>query len=421
MKNLTLSLCTIMASLFNVTAVHSHDIGHEHEHLDGGWNSKAGYVSDTDPKSYLWNPRGKSKEEIATRIQFLTEAYIPPSTPEQEARDALARKNYAEYIAINSLMATAVAPAMAMNESHFQKGVRDNEEAGITLISASVYNTEKIFGDTMPTILKDSKASTVNYGGVVVDKVADIRKAKQEGKVAVMFNTQGADYVVGDIESQTIWSARNQIKVMNTTYNNANALAGGGSDKVETGLTDAGKRFVKYANQQGIVLDCSHASNQTCIDTAEATNKPMIASHSNAAAVYNHTRNLSDDAILAIGETDGAVCPTGAGGFLAEDGKATPEVFAEHVVHIAKLIGKDKTCYSTDVAHNVADFYAVAVPRADIYPPELGMAAPISNLHAKHIWSVVSVLEDKYKWTHDEIVGFLGENLMRVYEANWRK
>jgi membrane dipeptidase len=33
--------------------------------------------------------------------------------------------------------------------------------------------------------------------------------------------------------------------------------------------------------------------------------------------------------------------------------------------------------------------------------------------------ALVAVLEDKYGWTEDEISGFLGENLLRVYKANW--
>ncbi|PSW16612.1 hypothetical protein C9J01_06350 [Photobacterium rosenbergii] len=398
----------------------AHDIGHEHTHVEGGWDSEAGFVSNTDHTAHLWNSRGKSKEEIAQRVAFLAEAYVPSRTPEQEKRAAEAKEKYAEYIAINSVMPAAVAPAMAMGVEHFHKGLRENHEAGITLTSASVYNTKSIFGDTLPSIIKNTDLASDEFGALKVKSAEDIRAAKESGRLAVMYNTQGADYVLdGNMEDNMKWSAANGIRVMNTTYNNDNDLAGGGS-KGTSGLTKKGLKFVKYANEQGIVLDCSHASNQTCIDTAEASSKPIVASHSNVYELYNHSRNLSDNAILAIGRKGGAVCPTGAGGFLSADGSATPEVFAEHVVYVANLIGKDKVCYSTDAVHNVMDFYEIAVPNTDVYPPELGMAAPIENLHAKHIWDVVAVLEDKYNWNHDEIVGFLGENLMRVYSANWK-
>ena len=60
-----------------------------------------------------------------------------------------------------------------------------------------------------------------------------------------------------------------------------------------------------------------------------------------------------------------------------------------------------------------------SIGKVDVYPPEKGFGVPASNLSAEHIWDVVAILEDEHGWTEDEIRGFLGENLMRVYEANW--
>jgi microsomal dipeptidase-like Zn-dependent dipeptidase len=37
----------------------------------------------------------------------------------------------------------------------------------------------------------------------------------------------------------------------------------------------------------------------------------------------------------------------------------------------------------------------------------------------RHIWDVIAILEDEHGWSEEEIRGFLGENLLRVYEANW--
>ena len=59
------------------------------------------------------------------------------------------------------------------------------------------------------------------------------------------------------------------------------------------------------------------------------------------------------------------------------------------------------------------------VANVDVYPPEKGFGAPASNMAAEHIWDVVAILEDDYDWNEAEIRGYLGENLMRVYAANW--
>ncbi|GAM66490.1 dipeptidase [Vibrio sp. JCM 19236] len=370
----------------------------------------------------MWNPRGKSKEELAKRVAFLTEAYVPTRTPEQEARAAKAKAKYGDSVVINSVMPASIAPVLGMSEKHLKKGLDENREAGMTIVSPSLFNTTAIFKDTLPQVIKDTDKLLAKEGVQKAGTIADIRNLKAKGEMGVVYNTQGGDFVTPETMEEDVKFAQvSGIRIMNTSYNNDTLLGGGGANPENNGLTEEGLRFVKYANEQGIVLDCSHASDQACIDTAKASKYPMVASHSNAKAVYNHFRNLSDEAIIAIGENGGAVCPTGTGGFLSEDGSATPEIFAEHLVHVADLIGKDKVCYSTDAVHNVSDFYQMAMGMTDTYPPEKGLAAPIQNLHAKHVWDVVAVLEDKYGWNVDEINGFLGENLMRVYAANWNK
>jgi hypothetical protein len=52
--------------------------------------------------------------------------------------------------------------------------------------------------------------------------------------------------------------------------------------------------------------------------------------------------------------------------------------------------------------------------------PELGYGSPTQMAEPGDIWGVVRVLEEKHKWSEKEIRGFLGENTLRVYKANWR-
>jgi microsomal dipeptidase-like Zn-dependent dipeptidase len=61
----------------------------------------------------------------------------------------------------------------------------------------------------------------------------------------------------------------------------------------------------------------------------------------------------------------------------------------------------------------------IQIPMVDQYPPEKGFGAPSQMASIEDIWAIVAVLEKKYKWNEEEIRGFLGENLLRVYKANW--
>lgn len=408
------------AVIFGSSIISAHEIGHEHEHVEGGWNAKAGFVSDTDITARLYNTRGRSEDIIVKRAVWLAEQYDLQRTPEQVLRAAEAREKYSDAIAINSILPASVGIIGNTYES-FARGVKRNRDAGMTLASATVYAFPAAIpeGKSAYDIIAASDEVIRDEGIIKVDATGDIRSAKAAGKMAVMYNTQGSDYVADDPAYHARASYENGIRTMNFTYNNNNMLAGGGT-KQDLGLTALGKQWVKEAQLANIVVDVSHSSNQAAIDAAAISKKPIIASHSNAKSVWDISRNMSDEAIKAVASTGGVVCPTGVGIFLNEEADASPERFVEHVVYIAELIGRDRLCFSTDYVHNILDYYKRDIANTEVYPPELGFGAPASNIAAEHIWDVAAILEDEHAWTETEIRGFLGENLMRVYAANWK-
>jgi microsomal dipeptidase-like Zn-dependent dipeptidase len=400
--------------------VTAHEIGHEHEHVDGGWNAKAGFVSDTDHAAKLFNTRGKPEEIIAKRARWLADQYDAERTPEQQARAAQAREKYRDAIAINSLLASSVGIIGNTYES-FTKGVKRNIDAGMTLASATVFAFPASIpeGKTTYDIISDSDQVIRDQELIKVETVEDIRRAKATGKMALMYNTQGADYVAENPEHHARKSYEAGIRMMNFVYNNNNMLSGG-SLKQDMGLTELGERWVKAAQAANIVVDVSHSSNQAAIDAARIATKPIMATHSNSMALHENPRNATDEALKAVASTGGVVCPTGVGIFLNEEGDASPERYAEHVVYISDLIGRDRVCYATDYVHNIYEYYKRDIANTEVYPPELGFGAPMSNANAENIWDVVAILEDRHGWSDEEIRGFLGENLMRVYAANWK-
>lgn len=401
-------------------AAFAHEIGHEHEHVEGGWNTEAGFVSDTDVTAKLFNTRDKPAEVIEQRAQWLAEQYDVKRTPEQQARAAQAREKYSDAVAINSILPSAVGIIGNTYES-FSKGVKRNVDAGMTLASASVYAFPAAIpeGRTVYDVIEASDEVIKDLGLIKVDTVDDIRRAQASGIMAVMYNTQGADYVADDMDHHAVKSYEYGIRTMNFTYNNDNRLAGGGSGE-NFGLSELGKQWVKAAQAANIAVDVSHSSNQVAIDAAAIATKPIMATHSNSQALHGISRNMSDEALLAVASTGGVVCPTGVGLFLNEELDASPERYVEHLVYVAELIGRDRVCFSTDYVHNILEYYKRDITNTAVYPPELGFGSPTTNIAAENIWDVVAILEDEHDWSEDEVRGFLGENLMRVYEANWK-
>jgi membrane dipeptidase len=73
------------------------------------------------------------------------------------------------------------------------------------------------------------------------------------------------------------------------------------------GLSPFGKELVSEMNRKGILIDVSHASDDSFYDVLEYSAKPVVASHSCCRSLCNHPRNLSDDMIRALAGNGGVV------------------------------------------------------------------------------------------------------------------
>ncbi len=122
----------------------------------------------------------------------------------------------------------------------------------------------------------------------------DIKKAAESGKVAVFISIEGCEQI-----SSLKSAYQDGVRVLHPTWNFDNELCGAamGSGK---GLTEKGRAFVKKAQHMGFALDMSHISERGFWDTLEACEKPVIAGHSNAKALCNVPRNLTDEQFNAL-------------------------------------------------------------------------------------------------------------------------
>ena len=73
------------------------------------------------------------------------------------------------------------------------------------------------------------------------------------------------------------------------------------------GLSPLGKEFVAEANRLGMVIDASHASDQSFDQMLALSTTPIILSHSGAKAVFNHPRNIDDARIRALAAKGGVI------------------------------------------------------------------------------------------------------------------
>lgn len=116
-------------------------------------------------------------------------------------------------------------------------------------------------------------------------------------------------------------------------WNEQNVLAG--SHKTGSGLTEKGREYLKEAQRLGYIIDVSHLSDQGFWDIMELTEKPIIASHSNARAVFGESRNLTDDMFKAICESGGVAGFNLYSGFIGKE--PTLDTACNHILHWLEL------------------------------------------------------------------------------------
>ena len=141
------------------------------------------------------------------------------------------------------------------------------------------------------------------------------------------------------------------ITLITLLWNNENSL--GFPHKLEGydndyGLKKLGIEVIKEMEEQKIIIDVSHLNEHGIEDVLKNTTRPIMASHSNARAVTDVTRNLSDKQLKDLGER-GCVaglnlCPR----FATEERAATFSDYEKHIRHMLNLGGEDLVAIGSD-------------------------------------------------------------------------
>ncbi len=196
---------------------------------------------------------------------------------------------------------------------------------------------------------------------------ADIQRIASESKVACVMSIEGGEALQGDLRVLRMLH-RLGVRCLGLTWNQRNLLADGvGESRTCGGLTRLGVRAVEEMNRLGIIVDVSHLAEPGFWDVVKICKQPFIASHSNARAVCDHPRNLTDKQIVALAEAGGVMGMNFAAYFVSETVRkeamrlrsrglrpgdmkavATLDDLLDHVDHIVRLVGVDHVGIGSD-------------------------------------------------------------------------
>ncbi|MFL9842272.1 membrane dipeptidase [Sphingomonas sp. ST-64] len=192
-----------------------------------------------------------------------------------------------------------------------------------------------------------------------ISSFADILRAKQDGKVAVIMGLQNADHFLRPADVKTFYQLGQRCAQL--TYNSQNRIGSGSTDRVDGGVSDFGAEIIKAMNEVGMLVDVSHCGDRTTLDAIAISPKPIAITHSNCRALIEHPRVKTDEAIRALAAKGGVMGITGVRNFVSKTDPTTIRNYADHIDHVVKLVGIDHVGIGTD-----SDLYGY-----DDTPPEM--------------------------------------------------
>ena len=177
---------------------------------------------------------------------------------------------------------------------------------------------------------------------------ADLYRLKLEGKKAIMLGIENG-YAIGN-DLSNIERFRNRgVVYMTLCHNGNNHLCGSARFNDEgMGVNAFGEQVIKEMNRVGMMVDISHAGEQTFYDALNISSKPIVASHSSARALCNHPRNLTDAQLKALADKGGVAQVTLYSGFLKEQGMASIKNAIDHLNHMVNIMGIEHVGIGTD-------------------------------------------------------------------------
>ncbi|QPC94887.1 dipeptidase [Mesorhizobium sp. INR15] len=250
----------------------------------------------------------------------------------------------------------------------------------------------------------------------MIETVADIRKAKADGKVAIGFHFQGAGPLGYDPALVSLYYKLG-IRWMILAYNTRNPLGDGCHEPENAGLSLLGRAFVKEMNRAGMMVDASHAGIRTSLDIIEFSEKPVVFSHSNARAIKNHERNITDEQILAAAKRGGVIGINSIGAFVNDDNSADVAGLLRHIDHIVQMAGPNHVGLGLDVVF-YQDFMTKLYDAGPMMAQRGYPRPPWADLKPELLPDLVQGMIG-LGYGEAAIKGVLGENFLRVAAENW--
>jgi membrane dipeptidase len=257
-----------------------------------------------------------------------------------------------------------------------------------------------------------------------IDTAGDMSKAKQQGKLGILFGLQCSD------QFQTLDDVNRcygfGLRVSQLCYNFRTRIADGAFEPFDGGVSEYGGKVIERMNQVGMAVDLGHASDKTKLDALEISKKPVILSHGNCRALNPNSRRAStDEAIRKLAAKGGVMGITDIAFMVKGSEPVTVEDVVDHFDHVRDLVGIEHVAVGSDAGIESNDLGS-----ATVLKNLLNKADPRYRVHGEHevvvgmqgpnrMFELTAALVRR-GYTDDQIRLVLGGNWVRVLKEIWQ-
>ena len=325
--------------------------------------------------------------------------------------------------------------------SFFLRGHNDRVKAGgLTAINFTVPDVFADAPDAFRAVREYYEVARRDPKVIIVRSVADIERAKAEGKLGAILGTQNSRFLGTELVLVEMF-ARLGIRVVQLTYNERNFAGDGWMEPNDAGLSLYGRALIKELARCGIVLDLSHIGRRTIQEAIAASEGPVVVTHAGLKKFVDHGRTVTDDEMKKIAATGGVVGVTSFGSFNWRGDNKRPTLgnFLEALEYAIEVAGIDHVGIGTDSVvepggypQKVRDHAAMTygpyskenADRQAKFKEVTGGLPTDDHLEGfrsmEHFPRVTQGLLDRgYK--EADVQKVLGGNFLRVFKAVWKQ
>jgi len=253
-----------------------------------------------------------------------------------------------------------------------------------------------------------------------IECVQDIRAAKENGQLGVIFGVQNSTWIEQERERIRILYKLG-LRTLQLTYMERNWVGDGCLEPENRGLTNFGMQVVRECNRLGILVDCSHVGIQTTLDAVKYSKDPIVISHTAVRAITENPRCVTDEQMKAVAEKGGTIGITTFSPFIRSDRAPTLDDYLDHFDYAIDLIGEDHVTFATDwfdgktKVNWATPWYYPEVTQGKQYE---GMGLVGFSTRAELVNVVERMLQRGYG--PQRIKKLLGMNFIRVLSEVWK-